>query len=139
MNKLQGNKLIQHKWGNAVIWAHTDSFIAKTIEIPQGKKNSLVVHQQKEKCIIIIRGEVLLTYGSCCTETDVPVYKLPTGWSWYIQPGMIHRYEAFNGPAVIIEISSPEMEDGVILVDEEGVVFTPPKDVVKELQDIKIK
>jgi Mannose-6-phosphate isomerase len=136
VNKLRGNKLVKHKWGNAVIWAHTDSYIAKTLEIPVNKRTSLVVHEQKEKSIIVIKGEVLLTYGSCCTETDVPVYKLPTGWSWYIQPGMIHRYEAFGKEsAVIIEISSPEMEDGIMLVDEDNVVFAPPKDVMEELKN----
>jgi hypothetical protein len=60
VNKLRGNKLVKHKWGNAVIWAHTDSYIAKTLEIPVNKRTSLVVHEQKEKSIIVIKGEVLL-------------------------------------------------------------------------------
>jgi quercetin dioxygenase-like cupin family protein len=135
MNKLRSNLFTKKRWGSEVVWTLTDNYMAKTVEVVKSKRTPLVVHEEKEKSIIVIRGPLYLTYGSCCNEETVPVYKLPEGWSWYIEPGMIYRYQAIESPVMLIEVSTPQLEDGVVLVDEGGVEIAPTITDVKELVD----
>lgn len=121
MNKLRQNLFTKKSWGSEVVWSLTDSYMTKTIEIDAGKQTPLVVHEQKEKSIIIISGELLLTYGSCCSEEKALVYKLPEGWSWYIEPGRIYKYATLDKPVRFVEVSSPQLEDGIMIRDENGV------------------
>jgi quercetin dioxygenase-like cupin family protein len=123
MNKLRQNLFTRKSWGTEVIWSLTDNYMAKTIEIDAGKQSPLIVQEQKEKSIIVISGELYLTYGECCSEKEAIVYKLPEGWSWYIDPGKIHRYGALNESVRFVEISSPQLEDGIMIVDENGIEF----------------
>lgn len=144
MNKLKQNLYTKKKWGSEIVWSLTDNYMAKTVEIEAGKQTYLVVHEKKEKDIIVIAGDLYLTYGECCTEIDAPVYRLPSGWSWHIEPGKIHKYAALDQPARLIEISTPLLEDGVMISDEKGVDLTTQdkKDieaVVKDVDDSKKK
>lgn len=118
MNKLKQNLYAEKPWGSEIIWALTDDYMAKTIEIGAGKQTYTVIHEKKEKSIIVVSGDLYLTYGDCCDEADVPVYKLPEGWSWYIESGKLHRYAALDKSVRIVEISTPLFEDGVVLLDE---------------------
>jgi len=133
MNKLRSNLFTKKPWGSEVVWTLTDNYMAKTVEVVKGKHTPLVVHEEKEKSIIVIRGPLYLTYGGCCNEETVPIYKLPEGWSWYIEPGMIHRYQAIESPVMLIEVATPQFEDGVVLVDENGVEIAPTITDVREL------
>jgi len=118
MNKLRQNLYSKKPWGSEIVWALTDDYMSKTIEIEAGKQNYAVVHEKKEKSIIVISGDLYLTYGDCCIEADVPVYKLPEGWSWYIEPGKLHKYSTIDKPVRLIEVSTPLFEDGIVLSGE---------------------
>ena len=124
MNKLRQNLYSKKPWGSEVVWALTDGYMSKTIEIEAGKQSYAIVHEKKEKSIIIISGDLYLTYGDCCSEASVPVYKLPEGWSWYIEPGKLHKYAAFDKTVRLIEVSTPLFEDGIVLSEEGGVDLT---------------
>jgi len=121
MNKLTSNLFFKKVWGSEIVWALTDSYMCKTIDIEKGKRTPLIVPEVKERSIKVIKGSLYLTYGSCCDESTVPMYKVPEGWSWYIGPGMIFRYGAVDSNVTIEEISTPQFEDGVVLVDENGI------------------
>lgn len=125
MNKLKSNIFNKKSWGSEVTWSLTDSYMAKTVDISKGKRTPLVVHEKKEKSIIVIRGPLYLTYGDCCGEGTVPMYKIPEGWSWYIPPGNLYRYQAIDNPVLLIEVSTPQLEDGITLVDENGIEVAP--------------
>jgi len=133
MNKLRQNLFTKKPWGSEVVWTLTDNYMAKTVEVQKGKQTPLVVHEEKEKSIIVIRGPLYLVYGACCNEGTVPMYKLPEGWSWYIEPGMIYKYKAIESTVMLIEVSTPQLEDGVILVDENGIEIAPTPTEVTEL------
>jgi len=124
MNKLKQNLFTKKPWGSEIVWSLTDNYMAKTVEIEAGKQTYSVVHEKKEKDIIVVSGELYLTYGNCCDESDTPIYKLPEGWSWHIEPGKIHKYSSLNKPVRLIEISTPLLEDGVVITDEKGVEVT---------------
>lgn len=133
MDKLKQNLFTKKSWGSEVVWSLTDNYMAKTVEVFKGKRTPLVVHEEKEKTIIVIRGPLFLTYGVCCNEGTVPVYKLPEGWSWYIEPGMMHKYQAIESPVMLIEVSTPQLEDGFTLVDEDGIEISLTPIEVAEL------
>jgi len=123
MNKLKQNLFTKKSWGSEIIWSLTDNYIAKTIEINEGCSTPLVIHQQKEKSIIVIEGEVFLTYGDSYEIEKASRYKLPQGWSWYIEPGKLYGYASLKGMARLVEVSSPQLEEGITIMDEGGVRF----------------
>ena len=134
MNKLRQNLYSKKPWGSEVVWALTDGYMSKTIEIEAGKQSYTIVHEKKEKSIIIISGDLYLTYGNCCSENDVPVYKLPEGWSWYIEPGKLHKYAALDKPVRLVEVSTPLFEDGIVLSEEGGIDLTAQD--IKEIEAV---
>ena len=135
MNRLKQNLFIKRSWGSEIIWSLTDNYMAKTIEINEGCKTSLIVHKQKEKSIIVISGELYLTYGDGYDIEKALNYKLPPGWSWHIEPGKLYSYASLKGIVRLIEVSSPQLEDGITIIDEDGIKFKAvglEEEVVKE-------
>jgi len=124
MNNLLKPIFTKKPWGSEIIWTMTDHYMSKTIEINPHKVTDLVVHETKEKSVIVIMGTLVLAVGPCCgDETDLEYYELPDGWTKYIDPGMMHRYGATDKPVRIIEVSSPELDEAIIItpVDELNV------------------
>jgi len=124
MNNLLKPIFTKKSWGSEIIWTMTDHYMSKTIEINPHKVTDLVVHETKEKSVIVIMGTLVLAAGPCCgDETDLEYYELPDGWTKYIDPGMMHRYGATDKPVRIIEVSSPELDEAIIItpVDELNV------------------
>ena len=90
--------------------------MAKTIELYPYKVTDLIVHENKEKSIMVVMGTLVLAMGPCCgDERDLEYYELPDGWTKYIDPGMMHRYGATDKPVRLIEISSPEIDEAIII------------------------
>ena len=132
MNKLKQAHLTRTPWGSVITWVLTNKYMAKTIEIAPNKQTSLLVHEYKEKSIIVIEGELRLTHGKCCDEKDIVLYKLPEGWTWHIDSGEAYRYAAGNKPVKLIEISNSQLEGAIIIKDENDL---PPKiDIKKEIR-----
>jgi len=121
MNNLLKPVFNKKSWGSEILWTATDHYIAKTIEIDPYKVTDLIVYEKKEKSLIVAAGTLVLAIGACCgDESDLEYYELPEGWTKYIGPATMHRYGATDKPVRIIEISSPELDDTIIVtpVDE---------------------
>lgn len=117
MNKLISPIYSKKSWGHEIIWAITDKYISKTIEIDPYKISELVVYEKREKSIMTISGQLILALGRCCDESALEYIKFEEGWSFYIAPGMMHRYGATDKPLRLVEISSPEIDSAVIIGD----------------------
>jgi len=116
MNNLLKPIFTKKSWGSEVLWSMTDHYLAKTIELDPYKVTDLLVYENKEKSLVVTMGTLILAIGPCCgDETDLEYYELPDGWSKYIDPGMMHRYGATDKPVRIIEISSPELDEAIII------------------------
>ncbi|MHA2218639.1 MAG: cupin domain-containing protein [Candidatus Hodarchaeales archaeon] len=115
MNSLTKPLFYKRAWGSEIIWTLTDHYMAKTIEIDPGKVNELIVYEKKEKSIIIVENTLILATGSCCDEKDLEYFELPIGYSKYIAPGEMHRYGATDKFVRIIEISSPELDEAIVI------------------------
>jgi len=115
MNRLMRPVYNKKPWGSDILWSWTDSYICKTIEIDPYKITDLLVYEKKEKSIIVVAGVLSLALGKCCDEDELKYYDCPEGWSIYIDPGYMHRYGATDKPVRIIEISSPEIDEAIVV------------------------
>lgn len=123
MNKLKQNLFTKRSWGGEVIWALTDDYMVKTIEIDKGKKTPFIIHELKEKSIIVVTGILYLHYGECGSNEEINIQKLKVGYSWHIDPTIIHRYEAEGKNLVrLIEVSTPQLDEGFMLLDDGTVI-----------------
>jgi hypothetical protein len=89
--------------------------MCKTIEIDPFKITDLLVYEKKEKSIIVVEGMLSLALGKCCDEDGLKYYDLPIGYCKYIDPGYMHRYGATDKPVRIVEISSPEIDEAIVI------------------------
>lgn len=117
MNNLLKPIYTKKPWGHEVIWTITDHFMAKTVEIDPFKITDLMFFERKEKSIIVIQNSLSLAIGNRGNENDLEYVDYPEGWSFYITPLKLHRYGATDKPVRLIEISSPEIDE-VIIIDK---------------------
>jgi mannose-6-phosphate isomerase len=115
-----GSALPRHvtkPWGHEKIWAWTDRYVAKLLVIETGKRLSFQYHEQKDEWIYVLEGRLLLTL-----EDDAGVIRdreVGPGGSARVETGRRHRYEAIER-CMLIEVSTPELEDVVRIEDDFG-------------------
>lgn len=119
MNRLPQITLLRKEWGSEIIWGQTDSYIVKTVELAPNKETPFFLHTRREKNFIVVDGEFFITYGDCCSDEPLKNYKLPVGWSWYIEPRKLYKYHTMDKSGRIVEVSSYE-EDVDEFIFENG-------------------
>lgn len=107
---------IDKPWGHETIFARTDQYVGKIIQIEPGEALSLQYHEIKEETILVIEGEMDLEIRE---DDTVHVYRLGSGMAYHIPPGTIHRFLTESG-CRIVEVSTPFLEDVVRLQDRYG-------------------
>ena len=102
-------------WGWEKLWAHADKYVGKILHINPGHRLSLQYHETKDETIHVLSG-ILMLYA---TKFQIE-HTLTAGMSLRIPPGHVHRFEALpNGePVVLLEVSTPELDDVVRLEDD---------------------
>ena len=108
---------IEKPWGYELIWAQTDKYVGKILHINEGCSLSLQYHKIKDETVMVQSGTLTLEL-----ETDGirSGHKLQQGQSCHIPTGTIHRMSAFDGNVVVVEVSTPELDDVVRLEDNYG-------------------
>ena len=102
-------KIITKPWGHERIWAHTEKYVGKILYIKEGHKLSLQHHDFKDETIYVMEGKLELFYGH--NKETLQRIELEEDSSWRIEPKMLHRFSALNGPVTLLEVSTPELED----------------------------
>jgi len=115
MSKLASPIYTKKDWGSEIVWSITNHYMTKTIEIEPYKVTDLIVYEYKEKSIIVIDNTLSLAIGGCCYEEELKYYDLPVGYTKYISPGSMHRYGATDKSVRIIEVSSPELDEAIVI------------------------
>ena len=100
-------------WGYEEIWAHTDKYVGKLLHIRKGSRLSIQYHEIKEETIYVLEGILTLL-------TDKDRFDLPPGSVYHIPPGSMHRFTASTEDVILIEVSTPELEDIVRVEDDHG-------------------
>jgi mannose-6-phosphate isomerase len=109
---------VEKPWGYELIWAHSDRYCGKLLFVRAGEQLSLQFHNEKDETIFVQEGRIEI-------EISEPGVRIPesevvsAGAAFRIRPGMIHRWRALED-SVVLEVSTPELDDVVRLEDRYG-------------------
>lgn len=104
--------IIDKPWGREIWYAHTERYAGKILEVRKGHALSLQKHQVKHETLFLQAGRMRFTL------VDEEFEWLP-GTAVEIAPGAVHRLEAVED-SVVLEVSTPQLEDVVRLEDRYG-------------------
>ncbi len=110
--------IVAKPWGREVIYASTELYIGKIIEISAGARLSLQYHEAKDETIYVLDGRLRLVIGDSADALETR--DLDTGASVRVHTRKVHRYEAPHGDVRVLEVSTPHPDDVVRLVDDYG-------------------
>ena len=109
-------RVVPKPWGREEIFAENERYAGKLLYLSPGHSLSLQYHERKDETLYVLEGEVILLVG---TEGDMNEIRLKPGQSYRIRPGTRHRMSA-EIACVLVEVSSPELDDVVRLEDAYG-------------------
>ena len=110
-------KRVEKPWGYELIYAATERYCGKVLFIRAGEQLSLQFHKEKDETIYVQSGRVELEIGDPGKPIDTEV--VGPGRAFHLAPGTVHRLRALDD-TMIIEVSTPEIEDVVRLEDRYG-------------------
>ena len=110
---------VEKPWGYELIYAHTGRYSGKVLFVRGGEQLSLQFHREKDEVLYVHEGCVELEIG----EPDGPAGSQVTGpgRAFHLVAGTVHRLRALED-SLILEVSTPELDDVVRLEDRYGRV-----------------
>jgi mannose-6-phosphate isomerase-like protein (cupin superfamily) len=105
-------RIVDKPWGREVWYAHNDLYAGKVLEVTAGHLLSLQKHEVKHETLFLQSGRMLFT-------REEEVFEWTPGEAIEIPPGTVHRMEAIED-SVILEVSTPQLDDVVRLEDRYG-------------------
>ena len=108
---------VDKPWGYELIWAHTDRYVGKILQIETGKRLSFQFHDVKDEWLFVLSGRLQLTLENDAGEIEER--ELGAGESVHVPTGRRHRYASIE-TCRLIEVSTPELLDVVRLQDDFG-------------------
>ncbi len=108
---------VDKPWGYEIRWAITDRYLGKVIHVDSGEMLSLQYHQEKDECLLMVKGTMDLLLEDEAGEMQT--WRLAAGMTVRIPPGRRHRMLAVT-ECEFFEVSSPEIDDVVRLEDKYG-------------------
>jgi len=107
-------KTVDKPWGREEWLVLNDKYCLKRIYINAGEKLSLQYHEEKTETMFLEKGlcDLILNGERILMKEQQP---------YTIHPEEIHRLQAFQD-SVILEVSTPEVDDVVRLQDHYGRV-----------------
>jgi mannose-6-phosphate isomerase len=112
-----GVERVEKPWGHEIVFARTDHYSGKVLFVRKGEQLSLQFHRKKDEVIYVHKGRIELEIGDPGGALDVEV--VAPGKAFRIAPGVVHRWLALED-AVVLEVSTPELDDVVRLEDRYG-------------------
>ena len=115
---MKSGDVIPKPWGSEHIVDLNDAYCVKYLRIRRGHRLSKQYHERKRETMLLVRGAAVLSLFDERGEHDIA---MGFGVAYAIEPGTVHRMEGFSWePAVILEVSTTELEDVVRLQDDYG-------------------
>lgn len=108
-------RVVSKPWGKEEIWAETPKYVGKYLYISPGHRLSRQYHEKKEETIRVLSGELLLEIGA---GENVTQMRLLPGEIYHVTPLTVHRFCATVSEVVLVEVSTPELDDVVRLQDD---------------------
>lgn len=104
-------------WGYELLYALSGSYAGKVIFVRQNHRLSLQYHQTKEETMYFQSGRALVETGPRANMLAESI--LEAGQSLHLPAGTCHRIKALED-TVILEVSTPQLDDVVRLDDDYG-------------------
>ncbi|HKC25977.1 MAG TPA: cupin domain-containing protein [Thermoanaerobaculia bacterium] len=112
-------RTVPKPWGEERIFAETPRYAGKLITIRRGQSLSYQYHNVKDETVHVLSGALGVEYEPC-GGPRVTV-ELAAGDTFRIEPGTKHRmFAPETGDCVLVEVSSPELDDVIRLEDRYG-------------------
>ncbi|HWO16492.1 MAG TPA: cupin [Solirubrobacterales bacterium] len=113
---------VDKPWGHELWFAHTEHYAGKLLHVKAGYRLSVQYHDEKDETSYLLSGRLLLRQGQAVDQLNVR--ELGPGEVWRNEPRVIHVIEALED-SVVVEVSTPELDDVVRLADRYGRVPAP--------------
>jgi mannose-6-phosphate isomerase-like protein (cupin superfamily) len=109
---------VDKPWGWELIWALTDRYCGKLLFVRAGESLSLQYHETKDESWYVQEGRAELELSSVDDDAR-EVVVMAVGDCFRFRPGTVHRVRALED-TLVIEVSTPELDDVVRLEDAYG-------------------
>lgn len=116
---MRAGETIGKPWGSEFIVDLCAAYCVKHLRVRRGHRLSLQYHERKRETLTLLSGEATLTLAvGDGGPADTPMAR---GESYVIEPGAVHRIAGVSEEdAVILEVSTTELDDVVRLEDDYG-------------------
>jgi mannose-6-phosphate isomerase len=109
---------VEKPWGHEVIWAVAEDYAGKLLSVKAGHELSLQFHREKDESLYVLEGRVEFEFAAPGEKSTVTEVVTP-GAAFRVRPGTVHRIRALED-SVILEVSTPQLDDVVRLEDSYG-------------------
>ncbi len=106
-------------WGEEILYAHTERYAGKVLRVRAGESLSLQYHARKDESLYLDQGSLRLLLPDETSDRRERI--LQPGEAVHLPPRTRHRMEALT-ECVVLEVSTPELDDVVRLEDRYGRV-----------------
>lgn len=110
-------RVVAKPWGEERIFAETPRYAGKLLVIRKGESLSYQYHNRKDETIHVLDGVLGLQLERGGESADL---RLAPGETVHVTPGTRHRMYAPDGDCLLVEVSTPELDDVVRLADRYG-------------------
>lgn len=108
---------VEKPWGHELWFAQTERYAGKLLHVRAGQRLSVQYHKEKDETSYLLSGRLRLSQGA--SADSLVTTELEAGAAWRSEPGQVHTIEALED-AVVVEVSTPELDDVVRLADNYG-------------------
>lgn len=104
-------------WGSEELLALTDRYALKLIRVQKGSRPSLQFHCMKSESLFLLSGKLRVEMGE--SRDALTADEILPGECLDVPRGRVHRIMALED-SMIIEVSTPELDDVVRIEDDYG-------------------
>ena len=108
---------VEKPWGWELVWAESDRYAGKLLFVRAGQALSLQYHERKDESWYVQSGRAQLELGRVGYELEEQ--EIGPGDTFHFAPATVHRVRALED-TLIVEVSTPELDDVVRLADDYG-------------------
>jgi mannose-6-phosphate isomerase len=108
---------VSKPWGSELWYAQTDRYAGKILRVNVGQRLSIQYHLAKDETSYLLSGRVKISQGPSAEQMQVR--EMGPGDVWRNEPSVVHTIEAIED-SVVLEVSTPELDDVVRLDDRYG-------------------